>query len=132
MWSWLASLLGGPFVRGLIAAYRAKLDAANKRDHVAADLAAKEIEADIDARKQATAIQASDGTSINRGENTGNLRVFWQHRTHPCNESVEFRHVIAQKFGGAVVGNFAVLRYEIRRELDVRFGGIHLRRVAES
>ena len=56
MWSWLARLIGGPVVTGLINAYKAKLDAANTRDHIAADLAAKEIEAEIEARKQASAI----------------------------------------------------------------------------
>jgi hypothetical protein len=56
MWSWLASLIGGPVVTGLINAYKARLDAANTRDRIAADLAAKEIEADIDARRQATAL----------------------------------------------------------------------------
>ena len=56
MWSFVASLLGGPVVNGLIAAYKAKLDAANTTDHIAADLAAKEIEAEIAARAQASAI----------------------------------------------------------------------------
>jgi hypothetical protein len=56
MWTWLAGLIGGPVVNGLINAYKAKLDAANTRDHIAADLAAKEIEAEIEARKQASAI----------------------------------------------------------------------------
>ena len=56
MWTWLASLIGGPVVNGLINAYKAKLDAANTQDRIAADLAAKEIEAEIEARKQAAAI----------------------------------------------------------------------------
>ena len=56
MWTWLASLIGGPVVNGLINAYKAKLDAANTHDRIAADLAAKEIEAEIEARKQASAI----------------------------------------------------------------------------
>jgi hypothetical protein len=56
MWVWLASFLGGPVVNGLINAYKTKLDAANTRDRIAADLAAKEIEAEIEARKQASAI----------------------------------------------------------------------------
>ena len=56
MWTWLASLLGGPVVNGLITAYKAKLEAANTQDRVAADLAGKEIEAEIEARKQASAI----------------------------------------------------------------------------
>jgi len=56
VWSWLASLIGGPILKGLLDAYRAKLDAANARDRLAADLAAKEIEAGIDARRQANAL----------------------------------------------------------------------------
>lgn len=56
MWSWLAALIGGPVVRGMIDAYKAKLDAANARDRIAADLAAKEIEAGIEARRQANAL----------------------------------------------------------------------------
>ncbi len=56
MWVWLASFLGGPVVNGLINAYKAKLEAANTQDRIAADLAAKEIEAEIEARKQASAI----------------------------------------------------------------------------
>ena len=51
MWSWLASLLGGPIVNGLLNAYRAKLDAANTRDAQAVDLAKKEIEGQIAARR---------------------------------------------------------------------------------
>jgi hypothetical protein len=56
MWTWLASLLGGPIVNGLIGAYKAKLEASNTLDRIAADLAGKEIEAEIEARKQASAI----------------------------------------------------------------------------
>ena len=56
MWSWLASLIGGPVITGLINAYKARLDAANTQDRIAADLASKEIEAEIEARKQASAI----------------------------------------------------------------------------
>ena len=56
MWSWLASLIGGPVVNGLINAYKARLDASNTKDRIAADLAAKEIEADIVARREASAV----------------------------------------------------------------------------
>lgn len=56
MWNWLLSLIGGPVVNGLISAYKAKLAAANTQDRIAADLAAKEIEAEIEARGQATAL----------------------------------------------------------------------------
>ncbi len=56
MLTWLASLIGGPIVNGLIEGYKAKLDAANTHDRIAADLAAKDIEAQIAARQQASAI----------------------------------------------------------------------------
>ena len=56
MWSWLASLIGGPVITGLINAYKARLDASNTQDRIAAYLAAKEIEAEIAARKEASAI----------------------------------------------------------------------------
>jgi hypothetical protein len=56
MWTWLATLIGGPVINGLINVYKAKLDAANTQDRIAADLAAKEIEAEIESRKQATAL----------------------------------------------------------------------------
>lgn len=56
MWSWLASLIGGPVITGLINAYKARLEASNTRDRIAADLAVKEIEAEIAARKEASAI----------------------------------------------------------------------------
>ncbi|MDI3469874.1 MAG: hypothetical protein OJF62_001937 [Pseudolabrys sp.] len=56
MWTWLASLIGGPVVSGLINAYKAKLDAANTQDRIAANLAAKEIEAEIAARADASKI----------------------------------------------------------------------------
>jgi hypothetical protein len=45
MWQWLASFLTGPIVNGAIEAYKAKLDAMNSQDRLAADLTAKEIEA---------------------------------------------------------------------------------------
>src|SRR3954447_17675198 len=56
MWSWLASLIGGPVITGLINAYKARLDASNTKDRIAADLAAREIEAEIVARKEASAV----------------------------------------------------------------------------
>ena len=56
MLAWLASLIGGPITSGLIEGYKAKLDAANTHDRIAADLAAKAIEAQIAARQQASAI----------------------------------------------------------------------------
>lgn len=46
-------LIGGPIVSGLLKGYRARLEAANTSDRIAADLAIREIEAGIDARKRA-------------------------------------------------------------------------------
>ena len=56
MWTWLASFLSGPLLSKAVEAYKAKLDRENTKDHLAVDLAAKEIEAEIDARKHASAI----------------------------------------------------------------------------
>ena len=56
MLAWLASLIGGPIVNGLIEGYKEKLDSANTHDRIAADLAVKDIEGEIAARQQASAI----------------------------------------------------------------------------
>ena len=56
MLQFLASLLSGPLVNGVIAAYKARLDAENSRDAKAADLAAQAIAAEIEARKAADAV----------------------------------------------------------------------------
>ncbi len=55
MWSFIASIIGGPVVSGLIKAYQAKLAAANTSEHIAADLAARELDVqarEIEANKQ--------------------------------------------------------------------------------
>jgi hypothetical protein len=44
MWTAILSFLGGPIINGLIAGYKAKLDAGNTEDRIAADLAAKDLE----------------------------------------------------------------------------------------
>jgi len=56
MLQWLASFLTAPIINGFIAAYKAKLDAENSQDRTAADLAAKAIAAEIEARKSADAL----------------------------------------------------------------------------
>lgn len=62
MWGWIAQLLGGPLVNGLLNAYRAKLDAANKTDAQAVDLAKKEIEGEIALRQaEASIIRSEEG-----------------------------------------------------------------------
>jgi hypothetical protein len=44
MWTWLASLITGPVIKGVIDGYKAKLAAGNTSEHIAADLAARELE----------------------------------------------------------------------------------------
>jgi len=56
MLRWLASFLTGPIVNGVIEAYKARLDALNSQDRMAADLAAKAIEAEIEVRRSADAL----------------------------------------------------------------------------
>lgn len=56
MWAWLAQFLTAPIVNGFIDAYKARLDVENSQDRTAADLAAKAIAAEIEARKSAIAI----------------------------------------------------------------------------
>lgn len=43
MWAILANLIGGPVVNGLINGYKAKLEAGNTSDRIAADLAQREL-----------------------------------------------------------------------------------------
>jgi hypothetical protein len=56
MWAWLAQFLTAPIVNGFIDAYKARLESENSQDRTAADLAAKAIAAEIEARKSADAI----------------------------------------------------------------------------
>ena len=56
MLGWLASFLSGPIINGFISAYKAKLEAGNAQDALAADLAKKELEAEIAARAAAKEI----------------------------------------------------------------------------
>ena len=59
--TWLGSLLGGPFAKAAVDAYKAKLDAASSRDARAADLAGKAIDAEIDGRREAAKVRAAEG-----------------------------------------------------------------------
>lgn len=55
MWSWLASFLSGPIINGVIGAYKAKLEAGNTSENIAADLAKRELavqEVEIQAQTQ--------------------------------------------------------------------------------
>ena len=44
MWSWLTSLITGPLINAAIGAYKAKLEAGNTTDRIAAELAARELQ----------------------------------------------------------------------------------------
>ena len=44
MWTAIVSFLGGPVIKGLIDGYKAKLEAGNTSERIAADLAARELE----------------------------------------------------------------------------------------
>jgi hypothetical protein len=43
MWGWLASFISAPIVNGLISGYKAKLEAGNTSERIAADLAQREL-----------------------------------------------------------------------------------------
>ncbi len=52
---WLGNLLGGPFAKAAVDAYRAKLSSENTSEKVAADLAAREL--DVETRERELAAQ---------------------------------------------------------------------------
>jgi hypothetical protein len=56
MLQWFLSVVSAPVFNTIAEAYKAKLAAANTQDKLAVDLAIKEIEAEIAARAQASAI----------------------------------------------------------------------------
>lgn len=60
MGAWLLSLIGGPIVNGLIGAYKAKLDAGNTSERIAADLAARELAVEQRERELATQIVVAE------------------------------------------------------------------------
>lgn len=53
---WLGNLLGGPFAKAAVDAYRAKLSAENTSEKIAADLAAREL--GVEQRERELATQA--------------------------------------------------------------------------
>ena len=53
---WLGNLLGGPFAKAAVEAYRAKLSAENTSAKIAADLTAREL--DVESRERELAMQA--------------------------------------------------------------------------
>jgi hypothetical protein len=56
MLQWILSVLSAPVFNSIVDAYKAKLAAASTQDKLAVDLAVKEIEAEIAARAQVSAI----------------------------------------------------------------------------
>jgi hypothetical protein len=54
--TWLGNLLGGPFARAAVDAYRAKLTAENTSEKTAADLAARELAVEQRERELATQV----------------------------------------------------------------------------
>src|SRR5438046_2067131 len=57
---WLGNLLGGPFARAAVDAYRAKLTAENASEKIAADLAARELSVEQRERELATDVLAAE------------------------------------------------------------------------
>jgi hypothetical protein len=53
---WLGSLLGGPFAKAAVEAYRAKLSSENASEKIAADLAARELAIEYRERELATQV----------------------------------------------------------------------------
>jgi hypothetical protein len=59
---WLGNLLGGPFAKAALDAYRAKLTAGNTSERIAAELAARELSVEQRERELATqAVIAEQG-----------------------------------------------------------------------
>lgn len=52
--TWLGNLLGGPFAKAAVDAYKAKLTAENSSEKIAADLASKELDVEQKERELAT------------------------------------------------------------------------------
>lgn len=58
--SGVLSFLGGPLLANLVAAYKAKLESVNSTDQKALDLAVADLNAQIEARKQASILGAGN------------------------------------------------------------------------
>jgi hypothetical protein len=65
--TWLGNLLGGPFAKAAVDAYRAKLSAENTTEKTTADLAAREIALDQrEAEVNASVVIAEQGNWVTR------------------------------------------------------------------
>jgi hypothetical protein len=60
MWSWLASFLSGPIIKGVLDGYKARLAAGNTSERIAADLAGKELSLEQRERELATQVIISE------------------------------------------------------------------------
>ncbi len=60
IFGWLGNLLGGPFAKAAVDAYRARLAAENTSEKVAADLAARELEVEQRERELAAQILVAE------------------------------------------------------------------------
>lgn len=80
MWSILASLIGGPIVNGIINGYKAKLQAGNTSERIAADLAEKDLELQRRERELATQLSLQEGgrwwTALPRAIVTYSFAIF--------------------------------------------------------
>jgi len=54
MWQMIFSFFGGPIIKGLLDAYKLRIQAKSSEDQMALDLLTKEVDADIAARAEAT------------------------------------------------------------------------------
>lgn len=75
MWATLAGILGGPIITGLINAYKAKLDAGNTSDRIAADFAAKDLE--LQAKEREISVQMATLDSGNFWTSAPRAIVCW-------------------------------------------------------
>ena len=60
IFGWLVNLLGGPFAKAAVDAYRAKLSAENTSEKITADLAARELSVEQRERELATQILVAE------------------------------------------------------------------------
>jgi len=67
IWTWLGSLITGPFLNTAVKAYTAKLDAGNTKEKIAAELAGKKFELDKrEAAINASVVIAEQGSWVTR------------------------------------------------------------------
>lgn len=57
---WLGNLLGGPFAKAAVDAYRARLTSENTSEKIAADLAARELDVEAREREMATKLMLAE------------------------------------------------------------------------